>query len=73
MRRPSHSHMFPPLSSSRRRPFTSSTEGVQKVTSVEGITEYAFPNGLHVLLFRSPLSVPPRAAGLKDESPSDNG
>lgn len=25
--------------------------GVQKVTSVEGITEYAFPNGLHVLLF----------------------
>jgi zinc protease len=26
-------------------------EGVQKITSVEGITEYAFPNGLHVLLF----------------------
>jgi len=25
--------------------------GVQKVTSVEGITEYAYPNGLHVLLF----------------------
>jgi zinc protease len=25
--------------------------GVEKVTSVEGITEYAFPNGLHVLLF----------------------
>ena len=25
--------------------------GVQKVTSIEGITEYAFPNGLHVLLF----------------------
>src|SRR5512142_3128643 len=25
--------------------------GVQKVTSVEGITEYAFPNGLHLLLF----------------------
>jgi zinc protease len=25
--------------------------GVQKRTSVEGITEYAFPNGLHVLLF----------------------
>jgi zinc protease len=24
--------------------------GVQKVTSVEGVTEYAFPNGLHVLL-----------------------
>jgi zinc protease len=24
---------------------------VQKVTSVEGITEYAYPNGLHVLLF----------------------
>lgn len=26
-------------------------QGVQKVTSVEGITEYAFPNGLHALLF----------------------
>ena len=25
--------------------------GVEKVTSVEGITEYAYPNGLHVLLF----------------------
>jgi len=25
--------------------------GVQKVASIEGITEYAFPNGLHVLLF----------------------
>jgi zinc protease len=25
--------------------------GVQKVTSLEGITEYAFPNGLHALLF----------------------
>jgi zinc protease len=25
--------------------------GAQKLTSVEGITEYAFPNGLHVLLF----------------------
>ncbi len=25
--------------------------GVQKVSSVEGITEYAYPNGLHVLLF----------------------
>src|SRR6266542_2901825 len=25
--------------------------GVQKVTSVEGITEYALSNGLHVLLF----------------------
>jgi len=25
--------------------------GVQKVTAVEGITEYSFPNGLHVLLF----------------------
>jgi len=25
--------------------------GVQKVTSVEGIDEYAFPNGLHALLF----------------------
>jgi zinc protease len=26
-------------------------QGVQKMTSVEGVTEYAFPNGLHVLLF----------------------
>src|SRR5450432_2065153 len=26
-------------------------QGVQKVTAVEGISEYAFPNGLHVLLF----------------------
>src|SRR5580658_3786519 len=26
-------------------------QGVQKVTSVEGITEYSFPNGLRVLLF----------------------
>jgi zinc protease len=26
-------------------------EGVQKITSIEGVTEYAFPNGLHVLLF----------------------
>src|ERR1700677_4114261 len=25
--------------------------GVQRVTSVEGITEYAYPNGLRVLLF----------------------
>lgn len=25
--------------------------GVQKVTAIEGITEYAFPNGLHTLLF----------------------
>lgn len=25
-------------------------QGVQKVTSVEGVTEYAYPNGLHVLL-----------------------
>ena len=25
--------------------------GVQKVSSVEGITEYAYPNGLHLLLF----------------------
>ena len=25
--------------------------GVQKVTAIEGVTEYAFPNGLHVLLF----------------------
>src|ERR1035441_8041086 len=26
-------------------------QGVQKMTSIEGVTEYAFPNGLHVLLF----------------------
>ena len=26
-------------------------QGGQKVTSIEGVTEYAFPNGLHVLLF----------------------
>ena len=26
-------------------------QGVQKVTSTAGVTEYAFPNGLHVLLF----------------------
>jgi zinc protease len=26
-------------------------QGVQKVISIEGVTEYAFPNGLHVLLF----------------------
>jgi zinc protease len=26
-------------------------QGVRKVTTVEGITEYALPNGLHVLLF----------------------
>jgi hypothetical protein len=26
-------------------------QGVQKVASIEGVTEYAFPNGLHVLLF----------------------
>lgn len=25
--------------------------GVEKVTSVEGVTEYSFPNGLHALLF----------------------
>src|SRR5215472_1331849 len=32
--------------------------GVQRITSIEGITEYAFPNGLHVLLF--PASSPPK-------------
>jgi zinc protease len=26
-------------------------QGVQKVTAAEGITEYSYPNGLHVLLF----------------------
>lgn len=29
------------------------TNGVQRVTSVEGIAEYALPNGSHVLLFRA--------------------
>src|SRR5437764_709802 len=29
-------------------------KGVQKVTSVEGITEYSLPNGLRVLLFPDP-------------------
>src|SRR5256885_2223031 len=28
--------------------------GVQKLVSVEGITEYAYPNDLHVLLFPDP-------------------
>jgi len=31
-------------------------QGVQKVISVEGITEYAYPNGLHLLLFPDPSS-----------------
>jgi zinc protease len=31
--------------------FAQMPSGVQKLTSVEGITEYALPNGLHVLLF----------------------
>src|SRR3954451_5305104 len=31
-------------------------QGVRKVTSVEGITEYSFPNGLRVLLFPDPSS-----------------
>src|SRR6185369_5490665 len=26
-------------------------QGVQKITAVEGITEYALPNGLHILMF----------------------
>ena len=29
-------------------------QGVQKLASVEGITEYSYPNGLHVLLFPDP-------------------
>src|SRR5947208_9419631 len=29
-------------------------QGVQKVTSVEGITEYRYPNGLRLLLFPDP-------------------
>jgi zinc protease len=29
-------------------------QGVQKLASVEGITEYTYPNGLHVLLFPDP-------------------
>ena len=31
--------------------FAQMSPGIQKVTSVEGITEYALPNGLHILLF----------------------
>ena len=31
--------------------FTFALHAQQKVTSVEGITEYSFPNGLHLLLF----------------------
>jgi zinc protease len=34
--------------------FAQTPSGVQRVTSVEGITEYALPNGLHVLLFPDP-------------------
>src|ERR1017187_1113536 len=30
---------------------TFSVQAQEKLTSVEGITEYAFPNGLHLLLF----------------------
>ena len=35
-------------------PATALPSGVERVTSVEGITEYALPNGLHVLLFPDP-------------------
>src|SRR5260221_9702446 len=28
--------------------------GLERITSVEGITEYTLPNGLHVLLFPDP-------------------
>jgi len=52
--------------------------GVQKVTSVEGITEYAFPNGLHVLLF--PDNSKPKITvnvvyhvGSRNEGPGETG
>ena len=32
-------------------PAQTAPAGVQKITSVEGITEYSLPNGLHVLMF----------------------
>src|SRR5689334_22561790 len=39
------------LASSAVLPAQTLPQGVQKLTSVEGITEYSLPNGLHVLLF----------------------
>lgn len=52
--------------------------GVQKVASVEGITEYAFPNGLHVLLF--PDNSKPKITvnvvyrvGSRNEGPGETG
>ena len=52
--------------------------GVQKVTSIEGITEYAFPNGLHVLLF--PDNSKPKITvnvvyrvGSRNEGPGETG
>jgi zinc protease len=52
--------------------------GVEKITSVEGITEYAFPNGLHVLLF--PDDSKPKITvnivyrvGSRNEGPGETG
>ncbi len=52
--------------------------GVEKVTSVEGITEYAYPNGLHVLLF--PDNSTPKITvnvvyrvGSRNEGPGETG
>jgi zinc protease len=52
--------------------------GVQKIASVEGITEYAFPNGLHVLLF--PDDSKPKITvnivyrvGSRNEGPGETG
>src|SRR3954464_4281043 len=41
---------FPALAQ-QAQPAQQLPQGVQRITSVEGITEYALPNGLHVLLF----------------------
>jgi len=52
--------------------------GVQKVASIEGITEYAYPNGLHVLLF--PDDSKPKITvnvvyrvGSRNEGPGETG
>src|SRR5258705_12057990 len=43
--------LLPLLVYAAAAPAQSLPQGVQRVTSVEGITEYSLPNGLHVLLF----------------------
>jgi len=52
--------------------------GVQRVASIEGITEYSFPNGLHVLLF--PDNSKPKITvnvvyrvGSRNEGPGETG